>query len=31
MRQATDWVERYRVFWTGQLDALARYTEGTHR
>jgi DNA-binding transcriptional ArsR family regulator len=31
MRQATDWVERYRVFWTGQLDALAHYAEGTRR
>jgi DNA-binding transcriptional ArsR family regulator len=31
MRQATDWVDRYRVFWTGQLDALARFAEGTRR
>ncbi len=31
MRQAADWVERYRVFWTGQLDALARYAQGNHR
>ena len=25
MRQAADWVEFYREFWEGQLDALARY------
>ena len=24
MRDAADWVERYRAFWTGRLDALAR-------
>jgi DNA-binding transcriptional ArsR family regulator len=29
MRDAADWVDRYRAFWTGQLDALARYVEGT--
>ncbi len=27
MREAAEWVERYRAFWTGQLDALARYVE----
>jgi DNA-binding transcriptional ArsR family regulator len=27
LRDAADWVERYRVFWEGQLDALARYAE----
>ena len=27
MRDAAEWVERYRVFWTGRLDALARYIE----
>jgi DNA-binding transcriptional ArsR family regulator len=27
MRNAADWVDRYRGFWTGQLDALARYVE----
>ena len=29
MRDAADWVDRYRTFWTGQLDALARYVERT--
>lgn len=28
MRGAADWVERYRSFWEGQLDQLARYIEG---
>lgn len=27
MREAAEWVERYRGFWEGQLDALARYFE----
>lgn len=27
LREAGAWVERYRPFWTGQLDALARYAE----
>jgi DNA-binding transcriptional ArsR family regulator len=27
MREAAEWVERYRKFWEGQLDALARYVE----
>jgi DNA-binding transcriptional ArsR family regulator len=27
MRDAAEWVERYRAFWTGRLDALARYIE----
>ena len=27
MRDAAEWVEQYRVFWEGQLDALARYVE----
>jgi DNA-binding transcriptional ArsR family regulator len=27
MREAADWVERYRAFWTAQLDGLARYVE----
>jgi DNA-binding transcriptional ArsR family regulator len=27
LREASDWVERYRVFWEGQLDALQRYVE----
>jgi DNA-binding transcriptional ArsR family regulator len=28
MRDAAAWVERYRRFWEGQLDQLARYVEG---
>ncbi|MGH7444185.1 MAG: ArsR/SmtB family transcription factor [Longimicrobiales bacterium] len=27
MRAARDWMERYRVYWEGQLDALAGYVE----
>jgi len=27
MRGAAEWIERYRVFWSNQLDALARYVE----
>lgn len=27
MRDAAEWVNRYRQFWEGQLDALARYLE----
>ncbi len=27
MRKASEWVERYRKFWGGQLDSLARYLE----
>lgn len=27
MRDAAEWVETYRVFWEGQLDALTRYLE----
>ena len=27
MKDAADWVERYRRFWEQQLDALARYLE----
>ena len=27
LREAADWVERYRDFWEGRLDALARYLE----
>ena len=30
MREAADWVERYRVFWEGRLDALSRYLEAEH-
>jgi len=29
LRGAAEWVERYRAFWEGQLDALARYVEQT--
>jgi DNA-binding transcriptional ArsR family regulator len=29
MRDAAAWVERYRGFWEGQLDALANYLERT--
>lgn len=25
MQEAADWVDRYRVFWENQLEALARY------
>ncbi len=27
MRDAADWVERYRTFWEQQLDSLSRYLE----
>jgi len=27
MRDAADWVERYRKYWEDQLDSLARYLE----
>lgn len=27
MREVAEWIERYRVFWAGRLDALARYVE----
>ncbi len=27
MREAADWVERYREFWERQLDSLSRYLE----
>lgn len=27
MREAADWVERYREFWEQQLDSLKRYVE----
>jgi len=29
MREAAQWIDRYRAFWSGQLDALARYVEKT--
>jgi DNA-binding transcriptional ArsR family regulator len=31
MRDAADWVERYRKFWETQLDALERYVEEEKR
>lgn len=27
MREASDWIHRYRRFWTRQLDALAEFVE----
>ena len=30
MRDAAEWVERYRVFWEDRLDALAAYLENQH-
>src|SRR5437773_3282967 len=27
MRGAAEWIERYRLFWTGRLDHLKRYVE----
>jgi hypothetical protein len=27
MRDAAEWLGRYRAFWGGRLDALARYLE----
>ena len=27
LKKANAWVERYRVFWSGQLDALAEFLE----
>lgn len=29
MREVAEWIARYRRFWTGQLDGLARYVEGS--
>lgn len=29
MREATDWLDRYRRFWEGQFDQLARYLAET--
>ena len=29
MREAAEWVDRYRGFWEGRLDALSRYIERT--
>ena len=27
LRDAADWIDRYRAFWTGRLDDLQRYME----
>jgi DNA-binding transcriptional ArsR family regulator len=29
LREAAEWVDRYRAFWTGRLDELDRYIERT--
>ena len=29
LREAAEWVDHYRAFWEGRLDALARYIERT--
>lgn len=29
MQEAADWIDRYRAFWEGRLDALARYLKET--
>lgn len=29
MREAVEWMDRYRVFWTDRLHALARYAEAS--
>lgn len=29
MKEAAEWLESYRAFWEGRLDALARYLEDT--
>jgi len=31
MQEAVRWMERYRRFWSGSLDALANYLENTHK
>lgn len=28
MREASEWMNRYRVFWAGRLDALQKFAEG---
>ena len=28
LREADQWLDHYRVFWSGSLDALAQYVEG---
>ncbi len=29
MQEASEWIDRYRAFWEGRLDALARYLKET--
>ena len=29
LQEAAEWVDRYRAFWEGRLDALSRYIERT--
>src|ERR1700730_1899113 len=31
LKEAADWVEKYRKFWDGSLDRLANYLENTTR
>lgn len=31
MKEAANWIERYRAFWEGRFDALARYLEQTRQ
>src|SRR5262249_44809958 len=31
MREASQWIEKYRQFWEGSLDALADYLEKTNK
>lgn len=31
LRDATSWLDSYRVFWDSQLDALARFVEGSNQ
>jgi DNA-binding transcriptional ArsR family regulator len=30
MQRRAEWVEQYRAFWEGQLDALAQFMEATN-
>lgn len=31
MREAVEWMNHYRLFWTGRLDALQKFAEGDTR
>ncbi len=31
LREASEWLERYRRFWEGSLDRLVEYVEGTQQ